>query len=672
LTLGCANAYGRDWLEARLESTIRRILMGVLGRDVNVQFEVVSFRPQTTSDPEPEEEPVSEPKAAPEDARVTLIRSSLEEALLQPEKVVTVPGYFLRWLPYLGFERAWLVVALRQAFYQTYGHPATAKTPFEASGAQLARWSGITRQTIQKYLKTLKNDPLGWFVTYQAEGDTGQAASYQFRMVMPLTPGDTVRLQDWLLIHGGQTDPITAVKQALDTQPKNILPYPAPAISPELRASKANPKTVGQIVLETCGLRTGDPRLPELKELARKLEARLMPLKDVLVVSHYFLLSWLPELGAGPAWMLTLLRDQCYHNHHTGELRDELHLTEGYQELAQALGLDRPKTIGDWLPPLDEMARRARFAAEEEVSEAWQKRQPVRERVGMFIEKGEVDFRSGPTGKIAQWTLKVSLADPLLPEHARGLEWLTLFSQLEDPAWLDQLATAQDADEFEARSLQGLRRESYRLNESEARSLQVRGAKFTGSSESEARSLQGLRRDFYTLKHLIKHLNLKHLIKHLPPLPPSEPEPDVGPPQRGAGEVTLPDEWEFDKLLEMGGIAGDKAQKTLRRIENNPEIGTRFLGWMLYGYVHKATPGEEKGIRTPLIFANSRAEAVPDPDYLALAKYTPRALVTVQTRRQRYQTVPITHTQSQILDALDHNGFFDLLTGMAGTNSPTT
>jgi len=39
-TIGVRNAYARDWLESRLSSTVTRLLMGIMNRDVDVQFVV--------------------------------------------------------------------------------------------------------------------------------------------------------------------------------------------------------------------------------------------------------------------------------------------------------------------------------------------------------------------------------------------------------------------------------------------------------------------------------------------------------------------------------------------------------------------------------------------------------------------------------------------------------
>ncbi len=43
LTIGVRDAYGRDWLESRLASTISRLLVGIMNASVAVQFVVAEF-----------------------------------------------------------------------------------------------------------------------------------------------------------------------------------------------------------------------------------------------------------------------------------------------------------------------------------------------------------------------------------------------------------------------------------------------------------------------------------------------------------------------------------------------------------------------------------------------------------------------------------------------------
>ena len=87
----------------------------------------------------------------------------------------------------------------------------------------------------------------------------------------------------------------------------------------------------------------------QFQELADKLAHHLMPPKDLVFLTHYFVTHWLPRLGPGPGWFVTLLRDRGYINQRTGEVRDEMLLPEGYAEAARWLGLKRVKTVWEWL-----------------------------------------------------------------------------------------------------------------------------------------------------------------------------------------------------------------------------------------------------------------------------------------------------------------------------------
>ncbi|MCJ7583547.1 MAG: hypothetical protein MUO30_02075, partial [Anaerolineales bacterium] len=50
-TIGVRNAYARDWLESRLSSTVTRLLMGIMNRDIDVQFVVSQGGVETFADP---------------------------------------------------------------------------------------------------------------------------------------------------------------------------------------------------------------------------------------------------------------------------------------------------------------------------------------------------------------------------------------------------------------------------------------------------------------------------------------------------------------------------------------------------------------------------------------------------------------------------------------------
>jgi chromosomal replication initiator protein len=52
-TIGVGNAYARDWLESRLSSTVTRLMMGIMNRDIEVHF-VVKAGDTVEAAPEPE------------------------------------------------------------------------------------------------------------------------------------------------------------------------------------------------------------------------------------------------------------------------------------------------------------------------------------------------------------------------------------------------------------------------------------------------------------------------------------------------------------------------------------------------------------------------------------------------------------------------------------------
>jgi len=83
--------------------------------------------------------------------------------------------------------------------------------------------------------------------------------------------------------------------------------------------------------------------------LATRLHKAIMPDNDRLGVTHFFVEHILPHLGIGPGWMLTILRDRCYYNLETREVRTQVRVSGGYAEIAGWLGLLRPKTVWEWL-----------------------------------------------------------------------------------------------------------------------------------------------------------------------------------------------------------------------------------------------------------------------------------------------------------------------------------
>lgn len=80
------------------------------------------------------------------------------------------------------------------------------------------------------------------------------------------------------------------------------------------------PHTVQDVLQAVCGPIPEGQRA-QFQELLDRLAHHLMPSKDLIFLTHYFVSHWLPRLGTGPGWFVTLMRDRGYVNQRTGEVR---------------------------------------------------------------------------------------------------------------------------------------------------------------------------------------------------------------------------------------------------------------------------------------------------------------------------------------------------------------
>ncbi len=425
-TIAAADAYAREWLSQRMTALMSRILAGCVGHDVQVQF-IVAGAENTKAEPQvPDERPHSavKPVAGLHDSlHLEAARHSLRDLFVKPEREIAIPGYFRRWIPYLGPTLAWTVVGFRQLFYLSAGcHPRDG-SEFTATSAQLVRWCGSARST---FWENLKDPRLGWFLTpitqtqrWVPDAETGQPRQkpnrYRFRVAMPLTPGDAESLSAWLQHAGIRSDPLSAIQAALAAPPASILPDLPPPPGDEISNLTPNPRSVHEVIHQECG------RLPrrtfsQVNKLADELEAHLIPKNDLIFVTWYFLQNWVSELGAGAAWFVTLLRDRCYFARSGGENRREVWIQGGNAEICRMLGLTREKTISEWLPPV--FSRPGKDGTDRA-----RRKEQTRQRMARFVER--TDHRPSSEGGTA-WLFRVADygLEPLLPEHEQAYEML--------------------------------------------------------------------------------------------------------------------------------------------------------------------------------------------------------------------------------------------------------
>jgi len=357
LMIGVRNAYARDWLENRLTSTINRLLVGILNASVEVQF-IVS---DNEDDPIVEDDDAdgdaffndaleSKPHGGPEGSFEIALADydSVYEQVVRPNRAVYLPGYFRRWLKFLGPDLAWLYVAYRQAAY--IAGSRTGKATNRIPGEKIAALAGCAERT---YWRRIEN-PITWeklkglveISDHGPEWDNQSSTPkrlprrYTISMTLPLTPVDTNSLSKWLASHIEQYGgPEGVLRAAIEAPLDELIP---------LDATEADePFTVTTLVHELFG--SNDLSKQLLNSLASAIQNHIMPQGDLIVVTEYFLKHVLPHIGAGPGWMLTLLRDMCYVNPENGEVRNRVTVKGGYAEIAGWMGMSRPKTIWEWL-----------------------------------------------------------------------------------------------------------------------------------------------------------------------------------------------------------------------------------------------------------------------------------------------------------------------------------
>jgi hypothetical protein len=414
--IGCMNAYGREWLENRLTTTLQRFLMGVMNREVKVRFVVCDQEIDDGDDLTQEDDPDQEDS---EDNPIELDVhfSSIRNFLIEPSRVVRLPVYYLRWLPYVGSQIIFLIMALWQEYYLASGGKARkGNCKVSVRAERICQWAGISRAQFFRLLQP--GSSLGWFARkidtdHEIDKRSGRAkkSSNKYELFeSPLTPGDAEDLKTFLLAHGIQDSPESALQLAINTNPKEIFHY-YPVRLPQEDFSKMIPRylTVQDIIQELIGHRLDG----ELGTLADQLADRLLGQGDFILVTWYFLRNWLPLLGADAAMFVLVLRNLCYFNDETGEIRDAVWIEGGYQAIANRLGIDNARVVANWLPAWIERGKRKDELSERTVEEL-SRRQRLQDLLSLFVER--TDHRINSESNYS-WKFKVQRVDPLTPQH---------------------------------------------------------------------------------------------------------------------------------------------------------------------------------------------------------------------------------------------------------------
>ena len=437
--LGTYNAYGRDWLDSRLKTTIQRLLQGILSQPVTVHFVVLD----EVFDEEENEE-IEDHDGEKEAFYLQVLHESVRGALIEPERVVKLPVCFLRWLPYVDAEILFLVLALRQEYYIQTGSKGNTTGKVAARAERVCQWSGISRA---QFFRLMQPDSgFGWFgkkseTDYEVDRRTGRTKKSPNKYTLygiPITPGDAEDLKQYLIEHSIRENPKAALISALSAQPRDILKYPVRLSAEEVSLSIPRKVSVQDVVREV----TGQKLTTELMDLADRLSDHLLTPNEFILISWYFLRHWLPLLGPDAAMLIFILRNACYFNEATGEMRDEVWIDGGYETMAQRLGLENPRLISHWFPAAIERSRHKESLTSSTQKEV-DRRAQFQDQMGAFAQR--IDHRTGENGTYS-WRFKVQRADPLIPKHETIFQQVArLVSDLDQEELLNELMDRVEA-----------------------------------------------------------------------------------------------------------------------------------------------------------------------------------------------------------------------------------
>ena len=651
--VGCANAYGRDWLADRLTSTLERFLAGVMNASVKVCFIVAEEDPEPLDDPYQAKSDTNDPDDLPE---FDVLYGSIRESLVEPNRVVRLPTYFLRWLPYVQAQTIFVVMALWQEHYLASGGKTQRANPkVSVRAEQVCQWAGISRAQFFRLLQP--GSGIYWFLKksetdHELDPHTGKAKKSSNKYTLfdtPMTPGDADDLQAYLLNQGIADTPIQALQQAIAVDPKSILRYPIRLPSEDFEKTQPNFLTVHEIVRRLVGQRLD----PELTALADRLADRLLARGEFILVSWYFLRHWLPLLGPDAAMFVLILRNLCYFNDETGEIRDEVWIEGGYEAMAQRLGIHAARTVANWLPAKIGRARRKDELTEQTDREI-ARRQRLQELLNLFVER--IDYRMSVGGNYA-WKFKVQRCDPITPQDeaiikavARFFETAEAKSILDDVhGWIDQIS--KDWNETLNREPKVVLRLSNLANDCPEtlkaaindcfETLNLAGK---DCFETLLKTLQSFKdffqkKDSSTTQDSLTSTRSDYLVE---------------------GVTDLDGNWSLEKLLAQ---ADPRNRQTLLSQEKD---ATAFVSWIIYS-------ASQPGIQNPISLAISRLKA--DPGLGAggaserLAEYPPCQLANL-TQQQLSLRSPSDHNW-RMLFAQASRDRICLVADLLGFNLPT-
>jgi len=488
------------------------------------------------------------------------------DAVVHPSAILPIPRYFIQeWLPLLGSSRAWLTLSFRQvAFVSRYSKD---EITIHTTLRKLGHWCGLTHVRIHQILKD--QGYLNWFVR-NPQGELAdqptprsQPTTFMVRSDIPLTPQDQIRLSYWFEQRTPSDDKewVQVLSEAMEA--KKLVP-PKDIPLPQF------PMTIQQIVYSQRGDET--PLPPGIDEACNELYARWVQPDSVSLVTHYFLIRWLPYLSPSLGWLIVLLRSLTYQQ--KNEFIGQVWINGGWSSIADSLGVSR-RSMTRWISA---------------------------EICQLFFQK--YPNAQDPTDR-RNLLIAIRLSEPIHPMDQEIYQTRLAGQSLTSPISDDSQFLTNTVIE-DSHSLTSCGETSTELGISlptSGRNFTEVGHNLTGIEpifNNHGTKLNSLNNSLITYFNKLNQVNIQQLNHQI-----GLPNKDV---------VVEFDQWQLNTIITRTGV-GEKVRSYI--LDASDQEKTAFMGWMLFAL---SVPS----IHYPVLFAYKRIkEGLPPDPFLQLALTSP-------------------------------------------------
>jgi hypothetical protein len=346
-----------------------------------------------------------------EKLRLQIGASNISDAIINPEAIVALPSYLLRFVPYYGAASVLIASALRQAFYfasredganQLYPKSGNDVTIDVNSILRMLGYS-ISRA---KFFRIFKNGEMDWFV------ERGPAAhqfvdnqirrmpnTYHYRGQL-LTPGDARDLSQWLLEQGLEANPAAVLTKAVNSPRSHILAFPYRLPDSTLPPDDQQSLSVSSVVSQLLGHNRLDPTLSGLCD---RLSSHLIRPESFLAVPWYWFTNVLPVLGDNLGMLYLMSKNCCYIDWARGQDRNHFWVNGGLETLQAWIGSETlPKRIPHASKSKRGRPRAQSVKADSQYTRDW--RQANRELASQYLCR----IATRKTNHTTDWQLQVN------------------------------------------------------------------------------------------------------------------------------------------------------------------------------------------------------------------------------------------------------------------------